>query len=419
MLSTLEIDTPRWALPLLQPARYKGAYGGRGSGKSHFFAELLVETCFMRTTRAVCIREVQKSLAQSVKKLIEDKIAKLGLQSFFEITQTEIRGRNGSLIVFIGMQNHTADTVKSYEGFDVAWVEEAQSLSEISLRLLTPTIRKPGSEIWFSWNPNKATDPVDKLLRGDTPPKNAIIVKVNWSENPWFPVDLLEDMERDRERDPDEAAHVWDGAYRTASQARVFRKWKIEPFETPDNAVHRFGADWGFANDPTVIVRCHIVGRELRIDYCEAGIGVEIDATPAMFDMVPGARKWLITADSARPETISYMRRNGFKVTPAIKGPGSIEEGVRFLKSFDLVIHPRCNALLRSELENYSYKVDPLTGEILPILEDRYNNAIDALRYACEAVRRAGKPKDEDTNKPKPRDYGLRRASEDNSWTTV
>lgn len=403
----------------MQPARYKGAYGGRGSGKSHFFAELLVEACFMRTTRAVCIREVQKSLAQSVKKLIEDKIAKLGLQKFFEVTQNEIRGRNGSLIVFVGMQNHTADTIKSYEGFDIAWIEEAQSLSEISLRLLTPTIRKPGSEIWFSWNPAKATDPVDNLLRGEAPPKNAIIVKVNWSDNPWFPVDLFDDMQRDRERDPDEAAHVWDGAYRTASQARVFRKWRIEAFDTPDNAVHRFGADWGFASDPTVLVRAHIVGRELRIDYCVSGVGVEIDNTPAMFDRVPNVRKLPICADSARPETISYMRRSGFKVVSAVKGAGSIEEGVRFLQSFDLVVHPRCDALLRQELENYAYKVDPLTGEIMPILEDKFNNAIDALRYACEAVRRAGKPIESKPNTPNKRDYGLRKTEGENSWMTV
>jgi phage terminase large subunit len=215
------------------------------------------------------------------------------------------------------------------------------------------------------------------------------------------------------------AAHVWDGKYLTQSQATVFRNWRVEEFETPLNAVHRFGADWGFANDPTVLIRAHIVGREIRIDYCEAGVGVEIDATPAMFDKVPNARRWPICADSARPETISYMRRSGFKMVSAIKGPGSIEEGVRFLKAYDIVVHPRCDVLLRRELENYSYKVDPATEEVLPILEDKYNNCIDALRYACEAVRRAGKPKDEETNKPKVRDYGLKRASEDNSWMTV
>jgi len=374
----------------------------------------------MAETRAVCVREIQKSLKDSVKQLLHDKIVKLGLQAFFaSSTDTEIQGRNGSRIVFAGMQNHTADSFKSFEGFDIAWVEEAQSLSSKSLRTLTPTIRKPGSEIWFSWNPAKADDPVDALLRGSAPPSDAIVVSVNWSDNPWFPVALKEDMERDRQRDSDMAAHVWDGKYLSQSQATVFRNWRVEEFETPANAVHRFGADWGFANDPTVIIRAHIVGREIRIDHCEAGVGVEIDATPAMFDKVPHARRWPICADSARPETISYMRRAGFKMVSAVKGPGSIEEGVRFLKAYDIVVHPRCSALLRQELENYSYKVDPLTEQVLPILDDRYNNTIDALRYACEVVRKAGKAKDEDTNKPKPRDYGLRRASEDNSWMTV
>ncbi len=419
-MSILTIDTPRWAKPLLRAARYKGAYGGRGSGKSHFFAELLIERCLMGETRAVCVREIQKSLKDSVKQLLHDKIVKLGLQAFFaSSTDTEIRGRNGSRIVFAGMQNHTADSFKSFEGFDIAWVEEAQSLSAKSLRTLTPTIRKPGSEIWFSWNPAKADDPVDALLRGSAPPSDAVVVSVNWLDNPWFPEALKEDMDRDRQRDPDMAAHVWDGKYLSQSQATVFRNWRVEEFETPHNAVHRFGADWGFANDPTVLIRAHIVGREIRIDYCEAGVGVEIDATPDMFDKVPNARRWPICADSARPETISYMRRSGFKMVSAVKGPGSIEEGVRFLKAYDIVVHPRCDVLLRRELENYSYKVDPATEEVLPILEDKYNNCIDALRYACEAVRRAAKPKDEDTNKPKVRDYGLKRASEDNSWMTV
>ena len=150
----LQIDTPRAFLPLLQPSRYKGAHGGRGSGKSYFFAELLVERCLMQKTHAVCIREIQKSLNQSVKKLIEEKIEVLGVAKYFEVQESLIKGKNGSLIIFQGMQNHTADTIKSLQGYDIAWVEEAQSLSARSLELLRPTIRKEGSEIWFSWNPD-------------------------------------------------------------------------------------------------------------------------------------------------------------------------------------------------------------------------------------------------------------------------
>jgi phage terminase large subunit len=210
-LSTLEIKTPRWALPLLTPARYKGAWGGRGSGKSHFFAELLIEEHICNPHQSsVCVREIQKSLNQSVKKLLEVKIEQLGVGSYFDIQDSQIKSRRGNgLIIFQGMQNHTADSIKSLEGYDRAWVEEAQSLSQNSLDKLRPTIRKPNSEMWFSWNPALDTDPVDQLLRGDVPPDSATVVKVNWSDNPWFPDVLKAEMEYDKRRDPDKySAHL-------------------------------------------------------------------------------------------------------------------------------------------------------------------------------------------------------------------
>ena len=133
--------------------RYRAAFGGRGSGKSHFFAEMLIERCVLTPTSVVCIREVQKSLNQSVKKLLEIKIEALGVSDMFTVRDNKITSKNGSMIIFQGMQNHTADSIKSLEGFDIAWIEEAQSISEMSLSLLRPTIRKPGSEIWATWNP--------------------------------------------------------------------------------------------------------------------------------------------------------------------------------------------------------------------------------------------------------------------------
>ncbi len=396
--SILQLPTPRSFAPLLRPSRYKGAHGGRGSGKSHFFAEMLVERCILqRGTRAVCLREVQKSLKNSVKLLVEDKIRALGVSSQFEILEAEIRTPGGGVIIFQGMQNHTADSIKSLEGFDVAWVEEAQSLSQRSLDLLRPTIRKPGSELWFSWNPNKPTDPVDILLRGDNPPSDAIVVQVNFDANPWLPAELRADLEDDRRRDPDKFLHVWGGAYSLNSEARVFRNWKVEAFDTPDDAIHRFGADWGFAIDPTVLVRCHIDGRKLYVDREAWQIGCEIDKTPALFDTIPGARKFLIRADSARPETVSYMKRQGFKITAALKGQGSIEDGVEFLRSFDIIVHPRCEKVAE-ELTLYSYKVDPQTDEILPFLDDKNNHTIDALRYALEELRRSGYKPQAQTN---------------------
>ena len=388
---TLQLQTPRWAAPLLSPSRYKGAWGGRGSGKSHFFAELMIEAHILNPRRrSVCVREIQKSLNQSVKRLLETKIQEMGAGAYFEVQEAVIKSRRGDgAIIFQGMQNHTADSIKSLEGYDCAWVEEAQSLSQTSLDLLRPTIRNPGSELWFTWNPRQANDPVDFLLRGPTPPKDSAVIRVNFTDNPWFPAVLRDEMEYDQRRDPDKYNHVWMGQYLTNSTARVFKNWRIDEFEAPPDAIHRLGADWGFAIDPTTLVRCHIVGRTLYIDYEAYMVGCEIVNTPELFMQVPDAEKWPIVADSARPETISHMRKNGFpKLMTAVKGPRSVEEGVEFIKGYDIIVHPRCTHTI-DELSLYSYKQDPLTGNILPVLADKKNHMIDALRYACEGARRS------------------------------
>jgi phage terminase large subunit len=390
-VSILQIQTPRVFQPLLAPSRYKGVHGGRGSGKSHFLGELLIERSIMEKTDAVCVREVQKSLDQSVKKLLEAKIEALNAGAYFEVQDKKIYAKNGGQIIFQGMQNHTAESIKSLEGYDVALVEEAQSLSQRSLDLLRPTIRKPGSELWFAWNPSLGTDPIDQFLRGPEVYPGSIVVEANYLDNPWFPDVLRDEMEYDKRRDPDKYAHIWLGKYQQNSEARVFRNWRIEEFERPPGTIHRLGADWGFSVDPSVLVRCDIEGNRLYVDYEAYMVGCEIVNLPELFMSVPEAEKWPITADSARPETISHMQRNGFpKIRAAIKGPKSLDEGVEFLKSFDIIVHPRCKHLI-DELTLYSYKTDPLTGLILPVLADKDNHIIDALRYACEGARRAGK----------------------------
>lgn len=393
-MTTLQIDTPRWFLPLLEPKRYKGAYGGRGSGKSHAFAEYIVERCCASKTDVVCIREIQKSLNQSVKKLIELKIHALGVSHLFRIQEAVIHGPYGGQIIFMGMQNHTSDSIKSLEGYDIAWCEEAQSLSQRSLDLLRPTIRKPNSEILFTWNPDQQTDPVDAFLRSDNPPPESVVVQVNWSDNPWFPDVLKHEMEYDRGRDIDKFLHVWEGQYATGGEARVFKNWSVEEFETDKAANLYFGADWGFAHDPTVLIRCYITGRKLYIDYEAYKIGCDIVDTPTMFLTIPEAEKWPIVADSSRPETISHMQKNGFpRIVGATKGTGSVADGIEFLKGYDIIVHPRCKHTI-DELKTYSYETDPLTGKVVPKFEDKNNHLIDALRYACEAARRLAVNKD-------------------------
>jgi phage terminase large subunit len=262
-------------------------------------------------------------------------------------------------------------------------------MSQLSLDLLRPTIRKPGSELWFGWNPRNETDPVDMLLRGDNPPPDAVVVKVNYMDNPWFPDVLKDEMIYDRGRDPEKYAHVWLGEYLQNSEAKVFHNWKIEEFVAPSSATLRFGADWGFAVDPTVLVRCYIDGRKLYIEHEAYMVNCEINNIPDLFMTVPEAEKWPIIADSARPETISYVKKNGFpRIMAAVKGPKSIEDGIEWLKSFEIIVHPRCKHTI-DELTLYSYKVDKKTDMVMPILEDKANHVIDALRYANEGARRA------------------------------
>ena len=398
-------------------ARFKVVYGGRGGAKSWAIARaLLIRGVNEPGLRVLCTRQVQSSMKESVHQLLKDQIELLGLGAKYRVLDDQIRGPGGTLFTFKGLSD--PDALKSTEGVDVCWIEEAHGVLEASWDKLEPTIRKPGSEIWAEWNPHLETDPVDVMFRGPHgPPPGSLVRRVNWDSNPFFPDVLKAELEFDRKRDPEKYAHVWLGEYSRNSEARVFRNWTVEDFETPPDVVHRFGADWGFSVDPTVLVRCHIVGRKLFVDYEAYQVGCEIDHTPALFDTVEGARKWTIRADSARPETVSYMQRKGFKIVPAIKGPGSIEDGVAFLQSYRIVVHPRCK-LTAAEMATYSYEVDKKTGEVLPLLEDKNNNAIDALRYALEGLRRA--PRQTVVTPPRnPPDLWGRPKGEVSNWKTA
>ena len=361
----------------------------------------MVEECLMKPgTRAVCIREVQRSLEQSSKRLIEDKIIEFGVGNKFRVLDAEIKTPGGGLIIFQGMQNHTAQSIKSLEGYRIAWCEEAQTLSDYSLRLLRPTMRREDSELWFSWNPESLDDPVDQLLRGPNKisGEDIAVVQANWRDNPWFPSILEQERIRDQARDQDEYEHTWEGGYVTISDAIIFRgNFIIEPFETPTHPDRLFfGADWGFANDPSVLIRCFMEDETLYIDQEVYGVGVEIDDLPAFFAGgygeknginyvgIPGARDWPIKGDSSRPETISYVRRKGFNIDAAEKWSGSVEDGIAHLKGFKkIVIHPRCEHMAQ-EARLYSYKVDKQSGDVLPIVVDKHNHCWDAVRYALD-----------------------------------
>lgn len=283
-MSILEIPTARVFRPLLEPARYKGAYGGRGSGKSHFFAELSVEEHVASPgLRTVCVREVLKSLKQSAKLLIEDKIQALGVGHLFDVQKDKIIAPGDGLIIFEGMQDHNAESIKSLEGFDRCWVEEAQSLSERSLSMLRPTIRKEGSELWFSWNPRRKQDAVDQFLRG-SPVDGAVLVKANWRDNPWFPAVLEKERLTDLERYPERYDHIWEGDYAKAFEGAYFAKLLNDARAqkrigfVPADPMAPIRAFWDIGGSGAQADACAIwlvqwVGHEIRvIDYIE-GIG--------------------------------------------------------------------------------------------------------------------------------------------------
>lgn len=399
---------PRKFKGLYRPSRYKVFHGGRGGAKSHTIADYLVQQGVERRMRWLCAREIQKSLSTSVHQLLVDKIVENRLQSAYEITREGIRGPHDTHFLFAGLRTNP-DSVKSMEDLDGAWVEEANRCAQVSLDLLTPTVRKPGSELLFSFNRGKTTDPVDDLFLGGTPPPNSLVQQVNWRDNPWFPKVLYDEMMWMRGRDYDKYLHVWEGHPLKRTEAIVFHNWKEGDLDNqvPENAIPMFGADWGM-RDPTVLVKAYLIGeRTLYVAREAYKVGCTIDETPALFAGsdprgledarwkntfghrgIEGAQSGRIIADSAYPQTIRYLNDRGFNVVPAKKGPGSIEEGIEFLQSFDIVVHPSCEHTME-ELGYYAYKVDKHTDEVLPELEDKDNHVIDSLRYAAESARRA------------------------------
>jgi phage terminase large subunit len=376
------IEVPPKFEGLYTPARYKIYYGGRGGGKSWSLARVLVKRAAMESLRILCTREFQSSIADSVYRLICDTIQSTGLSEFFEVTQSQITSTSGSLFLFKGLRRSIQE-IKSLEGIDVCWVEEAQTISNNSWQILIPTIRKEGSEIWISFNPEQDTDPTYQRFVVNTPP-NSIRQKVGWEDNPHLPATLDAERRYMLEVDPEAYDHVWGGECRQISDAVIFRgRFEIHDFDAPaDGTRLYYGADWGFANDPTALVRCFIADDCLYVDQEAYGVGVELDDLPDMFRTVPGAEVWPICADSARPETISHMRRRGFNITGAPKWSGSVEDGLAVLKGFRRIyVHPRCKHAAE-EFRLYSYKTDPLTNEVLPIIISKHDHIIDSLRYS-------------------------------------
>lgn len=394
MNNELAIALPEKLIPVFMgEADVRGAYGGRGSAKTRSFAMMIAVTGMrfgMAGVRGqlLCCRQFMNSLDDSsleeCKRAIQDNPV---LMDYYELGEKYIKSRDGNIWFSFAGLDRNISSVKSKGRILICWVDEAASVTDYAFSVLEPTLREEGdgwnAELWVTWNPEREGEPVEKFKNSTD--ERVKVVELNYTDNPKFPEKLDRQRLRDLETRPKEYAHVWLGHYKKNDDALVFSNWKVEEFETDENATFKFGADWGFAKDPSVLIRCYFKGdRKLYIDHEAYMVGCEINQLPDLFDRVPESNKWFIRADSARPETISYMRNHGYpKINAAKKGKGSIVEGIEFLKGFDIVVHPRCKNMI-NELATYEYEADKLTGEILPKLKDENNHCLDALRYAVE-----------------------------------
>lgn len=399
-------DLPDWAERMFRPMRYKVPYGGRGSSKSWTVARILVMMAYQpslfkhdkKFLRILCARELQNSITESVHALLSKQIEIMGLSHCFKIEKTRIVCiRNGSEFIFSGIQKNV-NKIKSMEGIDICWVEEAELVSNNSWEVLIPTIRQPGSEIWITFNPNEDTDPTWKRFVINRPP-NCDAFEVNWIHNPWFPKELMDEKDYLYAVDAEAAEHVWGGKTNTRSNAVIFRgKYKIasmEPvvdheFEENNWFGPYYGADWGFSDDPCVLVKLWITPPKLGKPklYWEKESWhqhLELDDIADTWRReIPECAEGLIRADNSRPETISHVSGKGLNVIAAEKWPGSVEDGISFLRRFEeIVVHPDCTHS-KDEFRLYKYKVDPVTGDVTRTIIDKHNHCIDSGRYALE-----------------------------------
>ncbi len=363
-------------------ARYKVLSGGRGSAKSYSIADALIARSAHEKLRILCTREYQNSIRDSVHRLLSDRIIALKYDQFFNVQKDSIRCPvSGSEYLFKGLR-HNISEIKSTEGIDIVWVEEAERVSEDSWSVLIPTIRKERSEIWISFNPESENSPTyTRFIKN--PPPDYKYAHVTFRDNAMFPEVLRREMEYDKRVDFDKYEHVWEGECKGYSDLLIFKgKVRVEDFETPIDAQLFYGADFGFSQDPAVLVRMFMQDNKLFIDYEAYGVGVEINELEQFYDSVPGARQWEIIADSERPDTISHIRQKGFNIRGAKKGPGSVDDGIMFLRGFEeIVIHPRCRGAV-DNFNNYKWKKDPITGFPLPVPAAGSDHVPDSCRYA-------------------------------------
>lgn len=407
-MKEVDLAIPPKLIPVFTgKARYRGAHGGRGSGKTRTFALMTAVKAMMFAEAGasgviLCGREFMNSLEDSSMEEVKQAIRSVPwLDAYFEMGEKYIRTKNRRVsYVFVGLR-HNVDSLKSKARVLLAWVDEAESVSETAWMKLRPTVREAGSEVWCTWNPEKDGSPTDQRFR-KAAPANAKIVEMNYTDNPWFPDVLEQERQDDRARLDDQTyAWIWEGAYRENSDAQILAgKYRVDEFE-PQTGWDGpyFGIDWGFSQDPTAGVKLWVHDQRLYVEHEASKVGLENDdIAEFMIKRLPDIERHVVRADSARPETISHVKSTGQgkrqalpKITAMQKWPGSVEDGIAHLRSYrEIVIHPRCTGTLK-EARLYSYKTDRLSGDVLTTIVDANNHLLDAVRYALgPMIRRQG-----------------------------
>ena len=395
------LQLPDKLAPLFQPRRYKVMHGGRGGGKSWSVAGVLLAMGADRPLRILCAREIQKSMKDSVHRLLKDQIVKLGLESFYEVLDTEIRGANGTLFLFSGLQSHTVDSIKSFEGVDIVWVEEAHGVSKKSWDVLMPTIRKADSEIWLTLNPDMDTD--ETYVRFiTTPSDDTWVCEINWRDNPWFPEVLNQErLKAKRTMSKEDYEHIWEGKPRTVAEGAIYRheivdmigggRLTLVPYD-PSLPVHTVW-DLGW-NDAMTIGFVQRGPMDVRIiDYIEDShrtldwYVAQIEKRPYRWgtDYLPhdGRTRNFQTGKSTE-EQLQAMGRKRVVVQNAT----SVEEGIKAAR----MLFPRCyfdkdkTERLVECLKRYRRAIHTQTNEPMGPLHDEFSHGADMFRYIAQAV---------------------------------
>lgn len=393
-----QIKLPPKLVPIFQgAARYRGAWGGRGSSKTRSFALMSAVTGYRAgrsgiTGNILCAREHLANLDDSSMEEVKQAIRSVDwLDAYYEIGEKYIRSRDGRIKYLFSGLRHNIGGVKSKARLLLAWVDEAEQVGETAWRTLAPTVREANSEIWVTWNPESQRSATHLRFR-ETRPSNSKMIELNYEDNPWFPEELEAERLDDLKNRPDTYEHVWGGDFLVISEALIFKdRFSVEPFEvTQDFNGPYFGLDFGFSQDPTAATESYVYNKTLFIRRDAGKVKLKLDHTVQFLaQSLPRIAMHTVRCDSARPESIAYLRDHGMPQSIAArKGKGSVEDGIEHIKSYDrVVIHPEAVETAR-EFRLYSYKVDRLSGDIMPIPLDKHNHYIDSLRYGLEPLMR-------------------------------